>query len=30
MQKHGLLYVSVGRPEAELEGTSSSALKLNR
>ena len=30
MQKHGLLYVSVGRPDAELEGTSASTLKLNR
>ncbi len=28
MQKHGFLYVSMGRPTAELEKHSSSALKL--
>ena len=27
MQKHGLLYVSVGRPEVELESRSAPALK---
>jgi len=30
MQKHGLLYVSVGRPEVGLESKTASALKLNR
>jgi UDPglucose 6-dehydrogenase len=29
MQKHGFLYVSMGRPAAELEKDSGSALKLN-
>ena len=30
MQKHGLLYLSIGRPEVELEAKSASAFKLSQ